>query len=232
MERSGMMAGFRATRAIRDSRLRSPATGSRTNLVLSVRSATFSGGETERQRRVASGKWPCSRLMPIVLAGRSLAAYCGVLPVRSIAGYCWSWPDEVSRPFLLFGGARAVLTVSPVCGRRNEAKALRRRLRIAAAEWNGCKAGESVVVRGRNRADTWQRKCRLGEAGLLSFPVEERSDEVSMPDTALKIIRQPERLECKNDIRKYVTVIRARGVAKGPPSVTSVNPRWRPGARP
>jgi hypothetical protein len=25
--------------------------------------------------------------------------------------------------------------------------------------------------------------------GLLSFPVEERSDEVSMPDTALKIIR-------------------------------------------
>ena len=31
---------------------------------------------------------------------RSLAPYCGVLPVRSIAGYCWSWPDEVSRPCL------------------------------------------------------------------------------------------------------------------------------------
>jgi hypothetical protein len=52
-----------------------------------------------------------------------------------------------------------------------------------------------------------------------------------MPDTALKIIRQPERLECGNDVQRHETVIRARGVAKGPPSVTSVNPRWRPGAR-
>ncbi len=69
----------------------------------SVRSAILPGGETERQRSVASGKWPCSRLLPIVLAGRSLAAYYGVLPVRSIAGYCRSWPDEVSRPFCFSG---------------------------------------------------------------------------------------------------------------------------------
>ena len=68
--------------------------------------------------------------------------------------------------------------------------------------------------------------------GCLLFPSEERSDEVSMPDTALKIIRQPERLECANDVQTHETVKRARGVAKGPPSVTSVNPRWRPGARP
>jgi hypothetical protein len=26
---------------------------------------------------------------------RSLAPYCWVLPVRSIAGYCGYWPDEV-----------------------------------------------------------------------------------------------------------------------------------------
>ena len=114
----------------------------------------------------------------------------------------------------------------------------RRNAGLERLEWSGCKAGESgrcpasQFVRGRNRADTWQRKCRLGEAGLLSFPDEERSDEVSMPDTALKIIRQPERLECANDVQRHETVQRARGVAKGPPSVTSVNPRWRPGARP
>jgi hypothetical protein len=38
---------------------------------------------------------------------RSLAPYCCVLPVRSIAGYC-CWPDEVSRPFCFFGRARFV----------------------------------------------------------------------------------------------------------------------------
>jgi drug/metabolite transporter superfamily protein YnfA len=32
-----------------------------------------------------------------VLAGRSLAAYCGVLPVQSIAGYCWFMSGEASR---------------------------------------------------------------------------------------------------------------------------------------
>jgi len=53
---------------------------------------------------------------------RSLAPYCGVLPVRSIAGYCGSRSGEASRPLVscFSGGARAVLTVSAVCGRRNE----------------------------------------------------------------------------------------------------------------
>jgi hypothetical protein len=116
-----------------------------------------------------------------VLAGRSLAAYygvlgdrrglapyCGVLPVRSIAGYYRSpWSGEASRPLVscFSGRARAVLTVSAVCGRRNEAKALRRRLRIAAAEWSGCKAGESVIVRGSNSADTW-REARAQVSAL------------------------------------------------------------------
>jgi hypothetical protein len=68
--------------------------------------------------------------------------------------------------------------------------------------------------------------------GCLLFPSEERSDEVSLPDTAPKTIRQPERLECANDVQTHETVKRARGVAKGPPSVTSENQRWRPGARP
>ena len=107
----------------------------------------------------------------------------------------------------------------------------RRNAGLERLEWSGCKAGESVIVRGRNRADTLQRKCRLGEAGLLSFPDEERSDEVSMPDTALKIIRQPERLECANDVQRHETVQRARGVAKGTPRMTFANQRWRAGAR-
>jgi hypothetical protein len=159
---------------------RSLAAKCQTNLVLSVRSATFPNGETERQRSVAVGKWPCSRLLLMSLAGRSLAAillvlgdrrslapYCGVLPVRSIAGYCRSWPIcGASRPLesLFFGRARRFLTVSPVCGRRNEAIALRRCLRIAAAKWSGCKAGESVIVCGRNRADAW----RVGSGSALA----------------------------------------------------------------
>jgi hypothetical protein len=52
-----------------------------------------------------------------------------------------------------------------------------------------------------------------------------------MPDTALKIIRQPERLECANDVQTFGGVKRARGVAKGPPGMTSINQRRRPGAR-
>jgi len=77
-------------------------------------------------------------------------------------------------------------------------------------------------VRGRNSADTWREASRwatkgasasggevqvsaLCSLGCLSFPDEERSDEVSMPDTAPEIIRQPERLECVNDIRQPAT---------------------------
>ena len=163
MERSGMMAGFRATRAIRDSRPRSPATGSRTNLVFPAGSANFASAACGAPRKLDRPRDYCRRLARAKPRGLMLV----LADMRSIA----------ASGILFFGRARVVLTVSAVCGRRNEARALRRRLRIAAAEWSGCKAGESVIVRGRNRADTWQRKCRLGEAGLLSFPDEERSDE-------------------------------------------------------
>ena len=115
----------------------------------------------------------------------------------------------------------------------------RRNAWLERLEWSGCKAGESVIVRGRNRAGTWCGVSHAGEQstsggsvkpGLLPFPTEERSDEDSMPDPArAMIVELPERLECANDIRKYGTTKRARGVAKGPPSMTSVNQRWRPG---
>ena len=106
MERKGCCClGNRGQQA---DRVRSVTLRCQTNLVLSVRSDILPGGEMERQRSVASGKWPCSRLLPIVLAGRSLAAYCGVLPVRSIAGYCWFMSGEASRhPAGFFGCARS-----------------------------------------------------------------------------------------------------------------------------
>ncbi len=117
-----------------------------TNLVLSVRSDILPGGEMERQRRVASGKWPCSRLMPIVLAGRSLAAYCGVLPrakhrglLLVLAGRSLAANRRNRIAILLvhvgrslatscwcFLGAPDLRPVSSVCGRRNKAIALRR----------------------------------------------------------------------------------------------------------
>ena len=158
---------------------RSLAAKCQTNLVLSVRSATFPNGETERQRSVAVGKWPCSRLLLMSWPGEASRPYCLSSATggasRRIAVSC---PCEASRAIAglgryaehrglwnLFGRARRFLTVSPVCGRRNEAIALRRRLRIAAAEWSGCKAGESVIVRILpNRADTWREEspwCRV-----------------------------------------------------------------------
>jgi len=83
----------------------------------------------------------------LVLADmRSIAAILLALVGRSLA----------TSGLLLSGGrARAVLTVSPVCGRQNEARALRRCLRIAVAEWSGCRpasqsscAGGTVLTLG------------------------------------------------------------------------------------
>jgi hypothetical protein len=139
---SARTAAAKGNRGQQAGQVRSVTLRCQTKLVLSVRSDILPGGEKERQRSVAFGKWPCSRLLPIVLAGRSLAAYCGVLPVRSIAGYCGSWPDEVSRPTGAIGlrycwfmsgeasrhlavlslGAPDLRPVSSVCGRWNAAK--------------------------------------------------------------------------------------------------------------
>ena len=52
-----------------------------------------------------------------------------------------------------------------------------------------------------------------------------------MPDPAPEIIRQPERLECANDIQTPEGVQRTRGVAKGTPRMTLENQWWRAGAR-
>jgi hypothetical protein len=155
-----------------------------TNLVLPVSSAVSVRCNVACEMEAVQ-KWPISRLLPIVLAGRSLAAYCGVLPVRSIAGYCGSWPDEVSRPTGAIGlrycwfmsggasrhpgvswGAPDLRPVSSVCGRRNEAKALRRCLRIAAAEWSGLQSWRVRPGRGRNSADTCPEHFR-GSVGSV-----------------------------------------------------------------
>jgi len=123
MERSGMMAGFGAIMAIRDSRPRSPATGSQTNIVLPAGSGS-----------------PSPRLLPVLGVRRSLAPYWQVEPAPTgpcaasraiacpgryaehrghIAGLGRAKPRDLW--LLAFRGrARAVLTVSPVCGRRNE----------------------------------------------------------------------------------------------------------------
>ena len=109
---------------------RSLASKCQTNLDLTVRSAIFPNGATERQRSVAFGKWPCSRL----LAGMA----CTHRPVRSIAVLLlclrrqakpravllMPWPDEVSRPVraapaIIRARTICLLTVSPVCDRRN-----------------------------------------------------------------------------------------------------------------
>ena len=87
----------------------------------------------------------------------------------------------------------------------------RRNAGLERLEWSGCKAGESVVVCGRNRADTWCGVSHAGEQstsggsvtpGCLLFPSEERSDEFTMPDPrALKTSKQPGRFDCAITIR-------------------------------
>jgi hypothetical protein len=49
--------------------------------------------------------------------------------------------------------------------------------------------------------------------------------------TRASIVRQIERLECTKNIRQPMTFDACARVAKGPPSGTSENQGWRPGAR-
>jgi len=96
---------------------RSLAAKCQTNFVLSVRSAILPGGETERQRSVASGKWPCSRLLPMSWPGeasrpttvssatggasRRIAVSCPCEASRAIAGSCRAEPRDI---LLVFPG--------------------------------------------------------------------------------------------------------------------------------
>jgi len=97
-----------------------------------------------------------------VLVGRSLATNrrnrIAILLVhvgRSLATSCWC-----------FLGAPDLRPVSSVCGRRNEAIALRRCLRIAAVEWSGLQSWRVRPGRGRNSADTCHERFR-GSVGSV-----------------------------------------------------------------
>jgi len=68
-----------------------------TNLVLSVRSDILPGGEKERQRSVASEKWPCSRLLLMSWPGgasRPIAVSCPCEASRAIAGFGRAKPRD------------------------------------------------------------------------------------------------------------------------------------------
>ena len=99
----------------------SPTAECQTNLDLSVRSGIFPSGEMERQRSVAVGKWPCSRLLPCLAPGEASRCYClssatggasrriaDALPASNDSWAIACWPDEVSRPLCFFGRARFV----------------------------------------------------------------------------------------------------------------------------
>jgi hypothetical protein len=102
-----------------------------TNLVLPVSSAVSVRCNAACEMEAVQ-KWPISRLMPVSCTGRSLAVLL-----------LMSWPDEVARPYCrswpICGASRPLeslgaplsLTVSAVCGRRNE--------------WNGNVACEIAV---------------------------------------------------------------------------------------
>ena len=157
-----------------------------TNLVLSVRSASFPNGETERQRSVAVGKWPCSRLMPMSWPGEASRPYCLSSATggasRRIAVSC---PCEASRAIaglgryaeprglwnLVSSGAHdCFLTVSPVCGRRNEAK--RSAEQSAESQRSGVERVQSWRVSHRARAEPCRylarRECRFGASALAA----------------------------------------------------------------
>jgi len=100
---------------------------------------------------------------------RSLAAYCCVPgDMRSIAPILLVLGRAEPRDLLeSCRRARTIgfPTVSAVCDCRNERE---HPAKTAAAEcgseWSGRKADESGVVRGRNRAETWQGVGGLVEA--------------------------------------------------------------------
>jgi len=170
MERSGMPAGFMATRAIRDSRPRSPATGSRTNLVFKVRTASFAPAKAGR----AHGY--CGRLARTKSRGLLRSSWPGGAS-RTIA----VWPDEVSRPFCISGAhdlcPDCLASLRPT-ERRSGSQAwsqcfLWRNAGLERLEWSGCKAGESVACAGVTvpiLGARHEHKCRLGDARGTALP--------------------------------------------------------------
>ncbi len=92
----------------RDRRLCSPTAECQTNLVLSVRSAIFPNGEMERQRNVAVGKWPCSRLMPMSWPGEASRTIACPRRRRSLAPYCRCLARAKHRGLLLVLAGRSL----------------------------------------------------------------------------------------------------------------------------
>jgi hypothetical protein len=114
---------------------RSLAAKCQTNLVLSVRSAIFPGGETERQRSVASGKWPCSRLLPMSWPGEASRPLASCFPGRTLR-FC------LSRQFAAVGtrqrsGAGAKLASQADFPSRARVERCRY---LARGEWFGARA--------------------------------------------------------------------------------------------
>ena len=113
-----------------------------TNLVLPVSSAVSVRCNAACEMEAVQ-KWPISRLIPMCwpgvasrpIAGLARAKHRGLLLIswsdEVARPYCWSWPIcGASRPLESLG-APLSLTVSAVCGRRNE--------------WNGNVACEIAV---------------------------------------------------------------------------------------
>ena len=68
----------------------------------------------------------------------------------------------LSRQFAAVGTKERKPGMEPMPFRRNAG--------LERLEWSGCKAGESVIVRGRNRADNW----RVGSGSALA-PVRDQA---------------------------------------------------------
>jgi hypothetical protein len=102
-------------------------------------------------------------------------------------------------------------------------------LPLSEAKWQldgRSAAGVTALCCACGRAGTTDA-CRRANEAVWTRSV---SDEVWLPDPRV-IIRQPERLECTEDVRLPATFDACARVAKGPPGMTSANQRWRPGAR-
>ena len=164
-----------------------------------------------------------------VLVGRSLATNrrnrIAILLVhvgRSLATSCWC-----------FLGAPDLRPVSSVCGRRNEAIALRRCLRIAAVEWSGLQSWRVRPGRGRNSADTCHERFRgsvgsvkpglLFCAAIAALPISsaKRPSFLFMPDPrALKPLKNLDGwIAPKTSDEDGSSNVRAR-VAQAPPGMT------------
>jgi hypothetical protein len=92
----------------RDRRPCSPTAECQTNLVLPVRSGIFPSGGMERQRSVAVGKCPCSRLLLCLAPGEASRCYCW-LAGRSLTAILLCLARAEHRGLLLAGRSLAAI---------------------------------------------------------------------------------------------------------------------------